>query len=133
MDDLGELRALVTTALDASLGHIRTHKGLIVGLGAPTHVAPEGTEYWDKTNDLYYINNDGATGWTNIAGSGGGHTEDHSHDGTPTQKLLAANTHETPSANTHHTKYADAEALAAVPFLFYIPLGSAEDGSAVTP
>ena len=32
-----------------------------------------------------------------------------------------------------HTKYTDAEARAAVPFLLYIPLGSAEDGSPVTP
>ena len=34
----------------------------------------------------------------------GGHTEDHDHDGAPTQKLLAANTHETPSADTHHAQ-----------------------------
>lgn len=32
------------------------------------------------------------------------HTENHDHDGTPTQKLAAANTHETPSADTHHAK-----------------------------
>lgn len=32
------------------------------------------------------------------------HTEDHDHDGTPTQKLLAANSHESPSADTHHAK-----------------------------
>ena len=43
------------------------------------------------------------------------HAEDHDHDGSPTQKLLAANTHETPSATTHHTKYTDAEALSAAP------------------
>lgn len=30
------------------------------------------------------------------------HAVDHDHDGSPTQKLLAANTHETPSADTHH-------------------------------
>lgn len=34
----------------------------------------------------------------------GGHVEDHDHDGAPTQKLLAANTHETPSTDTHHAK-----------------------------
>lgn len=28
----------------------------------------------------------------------------HDHDGTPETKLLAANTHETPSADTHHAK-----------------------------
>lgn len=30
------------------------------------------------------------------------HTEDHDHGGTPTQKLLAANAHESPAADTHH-------------------------------
>jgi hypothetical protein len=34
--------------------------------------------------------------------AGGGHTEDHDHDGSPTQQLLAANTHQTPAADTHH-------------------------------
>ncbi len=42
------------------------------------------------------------------------HVEDHDHDGAPTQTLLAANTHGSPSASTHHTKYTDAEAIAAV-------------------
>jgi hypothetical protein len=32
------------------------------------------------------------------------HAEDHDHDGSPTQKLLAANTHESPSADTHHAQ-----------------------------
>lgn len=32
------------------------------------------------------------------------HTEDHDHDGSPTQQLLAANTHGSPSADTHHAK-----------------------------
>lgn len=32
------------------------------------------------------------------------HAENHDHDGTPTQKLLAANSHESPSADTHHAK-----------------------------
>lgn len=32
------------------------------------------------------------------------HAEDHDHDSSPTQKLLAANTHEFPSADTHHAK-----------------------------
>lgn len=44
------------------------------------------------------------------------HGEDHDHDGTPTQKLLAANSHESPSADTHHAdvhgnaKHSDPEA-----------------------
>lgn len=34
------------------------------GAGAPTHVALEGTKYWDSTNNKEYTNNDGSTGWT---------------------------------------------------------------------
>jgi hypothetical protein len=33
------------------------------GAGTPTHVAAEGTPYWDITNDLAYINSDGAATW----------------------------------------------------------------------
>jgi len=32
------------------------------------------------------------------------HTEDHDHDGSPTQQLLAANTHGSPSPDTHHAQ-----------------------------
>lgn len=32
------------------------------------------------------------------------HTEDHDHDGAPTQKLIAANTHESVSTDTHHAE-----------------------------
>lgn len=32
------------------------------------------------------------------------HATDHDHDGSPTQKLLAANTHESPSPDTHHAQ-----------------------------
>lgn len=43
-------------------------------------------------------------------GAGDHHAEDHDHDGSPTQKLLAANSHESPSADTHHAKvHGDAE------------------------
>ncbi len=38
------------------------------------------------------------------AGGGAGHTEDHDHDGAPTQTLLAANTHNSPSTDTHHVE-----------------------------
>ncbi len=37
------------------------------------------------------------------------------------------------SADDHHAKYTDAEARAAVPFVFYIPLGTDIDGAPVTP
>lgn len=42
------------------------------GAGAPSHTAPEGTLYWDNTNNKLYINDDGSTGWTDISGGGGG-------------------------------------------------------------
>lgn len=35
------------------------------------------------------------------------HLENHDHDGAPTQTLLAANTHGTPSPNTHHNQAHD--------------------------
>lgn len=41
------------------------------GNGAPGHNAPEGTMYWDITNDNFYVNNNGAAGWTFIGGGGG--------------------------------------------------------------
>ena len=40
-----------------------------VGAGTPSHTAPEGTMYWDSTNNLFYVNNNGATAWTAV-GSG---------------------------------------------------------------
>lgn len=49
--------------------------GMIVvqtGAGAPSHTADEGTPYWDTTNNKLYVNNNGATAWTEIAGGGGG-------------------------------------------------------------
>ncbi len=34
------------------------------GAGAPTHTALEGTAFWDTTNNVMYVNNDGSTAWT---------------------------------------------------------------------
>lgn len=45
---------------------------LLLGAGAPAATAPEGTFYWDTTNNLLYVNNDAATSWTLIAGGAGG-------------------------------------------------------------
>jgi hypothetical protein len=55
---------------------------------------------------------------TVIGGLAGGHTEDHDHDGSPTQKLAQANTHESPDTDTgtgslHHTIGAGANQAAA--------------------
>lgn len=38
------------------------------GAGTPTHTAAEGTIYWDTTNNKLYVNNDGATAWTEVGG-----------------------------------------------------------------
>ncbi len=58
------------------------------------------------------------------------HVEDHDHDGSPTQQLAAANTHGSPSASTHHSKYTDAEAVQAIVHFKTITIenpGAAED------
>lgn len=36
------------------------------GAGAPSHSADEGVPYWDTTNNVLYVNNNGSTGWTAI-------------------------------------------------------------------
>ena len=53
-----------------------------------------------------------------LAEAGGGHTEDHDHDGSPTQKLAQANTHESPDTDSaptalHHTLGTGANQAAA--------------------
>lgn len=55
-------------------------------------------------------------------------------DGVPGGEL--GGTWPNPTVDPFHggsVHYTDADAVAAVPFLFYIPLGNAEDGSPVTP
>ena len=60
---LGTLEDRSAQSLEAALSHQRDAKGQRqphspqTGLGTPTHVAPIGTEYYDTTNDLKYINN----------------------------------------------------------------------------
>lgn len=34
--------------------------------GAPTHSATEGTICWNSTDDTFWVNNNGTTGWTQI-------------------------------------------------------------------
>ena len=43
-----------------------------LGKGTPTHTAKEGTGYWDETNNTFYINSDGSTGWTQLGAAGAG-------------------------------------------------------------
>lgn len=40
--------------------------------GAPTHSATEGTICWNSTDDKFYVNDDGSTGWTEIGAASGG-------------------------------------------------------------
>lgn len=47
---------------------------MLTGTGSPAGsvTAPESTMYWDTSGNALYVNNDGATAWTAIAGGGGG-------------------------------------------------------------
>lgn len=62
---------------------------------------------------------DAGTGlWIPAAAGGSSHAEDHDHDGTPTQKLVQANTHESPDTDSgtgalHHTLGTGANQAAA--------------------
>lgn len=68
-------QSLTRQALDAALGHIRTHRDVVVGLAAPSHVARLGTLFFDDTNNIFYVNNSGAASWTAIGGgTAGNHT-----------------------------------------------------------
>lgn len=40
----------------------------LTGSGPPTSVALQGTLYWDTTNQVAWINSDGATGWVPLGG-----------------------------------------------------------------
>ena len=76
-------------------------KGDLTGIdaaGLRQALSVSGNDGWVLTEDA------ASTLGFKWATSGAGHTEDHDHDGAPTQKLLAANTHESPSADTHHAQ-----------------------------
>lgn len=47
---------------------------MLTGVGSPAGAvtAPESTMYWDTAGNALYVNNDSGTGWTAIAGGGGG-------------------------------------------------------------
>lgn len=68
-----------------------------VGAGAPSHSAPEGTMYWDSTNNKFYCNNNGSTGWTEIGAGGGGAPADATYlvttaDGTLSNEVVVGTT-----------------------------------------
>ena len=75
-------------------------KGDIAGIdvaGLRQALSVSGNDGWVLTEDAA-----STLGWKWAAA--GGHTEDHDHDGSPTQQLLAANTHGSASADTHHAQ-----------------------------
>lgn len=53
------------------------------GTAAPSHTAPEGTLFWDITNNKFYVNNNGSTSWTEIGAGGGAALTVQDEDGTP--------------------------------------------------
>lgn len=78
--------------------------------GAPTHSASIGTPCWVEPDDDVYVNNDGSTGWTKQAKSSDLHAQAHtlaSHSTKPHSALTGV------TADQHHVKYTDPEALAA--------------------
>jgi len=66
LDIIGELSERVR--------HLETVEADQIGDGAPTHFAAESVTYWDRTNDGFYVNNDGLNGWTLVGGGGAGVT-----------------------------------------------------------
>ncbi len=66
------------TSLTSSYdGHM--HREIVIqeqGSGTPVHTAKQRTLYWDNSNKKLFINNDGATSWTEVGGGGvsGTHT-----------------------------------------------------------
>lgn len=96
-----------TGRLERTLGRALFHKNRATQVPRYKVLPPRGegadVAYLDTDDKLYYWNIT-TSSWIVLAIGAAAHTEDHDHDGTPTQKLLAANTHETPSANTHHAE-----------------------------
>ena len=71
-DANGPARALVTFVAGSGINRVN---GIQVSTGAPSHTAIEGTEYWDSTANIMYVNTNGATTWAvlspTFSGSGG--------------------------------------------------------------
>jgi hypothetical protein len=72
--DTGTLGASVIWTLGAgsriTAGGVTGEIVIQTGAGVPSHSATEGTPYWDSTNNNFYCNNNGATGWTQVNGGG---------------------------------------------------------------
>ena len=101
------------------------------GSGAPTHVAKEGTLYWDSTSDVMHVNSSGSTTWAeqSSGGAAGQHNiistthSDSSQVGAPaifdvltfvaTQKWVNL------PPDVHGAHFTNALAIAAVPYRVY--------------
>ncbi len=105
------------------------------GAGAPTHVAKEGTFYWDTTSKVQYVNSNGSTTWAEQASGGaeGAHTlhglshSDVSNLVTPASGHVLVHTGTgwvSAPADIHGTHFTDALARAAVPYEIYLSFGS---------
>jgi hypothetical protein len=99
------------------------------GTGAPVHTAPKGTPYWRLDNNTFYVNNNGATSWTQIGGASGMadhgneyHTPDFEAEGVAaglvTTHVAAANPHpayQEESEKGQYDGYAPLDGSAFVP------------------
>ena len=63
-DDIGGQNMTITGNWDVSgiTGRVVCQTGAIT----PVHSEAEGTLYWDTAANLFFVNNDGATGWTQV-------------------------------------------------------------------
>ena len=116
LTDFLQAPAPETAALEdrvANLERFIREQGIVgIQLGeseqAPEKPPPGHWIIYGDGGDLFAIAPSG-TSYSITSSGTGGHGEGHNHDGTPTEKLLAANSHESPSVSTHHVKYTDAE------------------------
>src|SRR3990170_669959 len=83
-DTIASTWTLITGGVFKCTSHATAPTGEIIPqikttTGAPTHTASEGTFCWNSVDNKLYVNNDGATAWTEI-GAGGGGTLDDAYD-----------------------------------------------------
>ncbi len=116
------------------------------GSGAPTHVAKQGTLYWDSVNTSMYVNSTGGATWVEQASGGAAGTHTMAGDThTDTANVLANNgdllqiqtgiwvPRAASSHGNHPATYTDANARAAAKYAIYIPLGSDTLGETAPP
>ena len=101
------------------------------GSGAPTHVAKQGTLYWDTTSKVQYVNSSGSTTWAeqSSGGAAGFHTiigATHTDtSGTPslldlfTFTAIGGGQWVPLAPDLHGAHFTNALAIAAVPYRSY--------------